>query len=546
MRRAVAAVAVALVALVVGASPAAAHAELVSTDPTTGAVLESSPEEIVLRFTEPVEVQPGGLRVFDAAGDRVDDGGVESDGDLVRLPVDLAAGGYVGTFRVVSTDGHPIGGGIAFRVGAEAEEVDPSLFDELLTGQGSDRAVGAAAAIFRFLAIVGFVVLVGGGLFASWLWRGGADDRRVRRTLVGALVLLAVSTLALAGLHAADVAGLGVADALRPSVVGEVVDGRYVLLSLARLLLLVPAAFLLVALFRGAGGRAWWRAAAAGIATGLALVTALNGHAASGRWQAGAVVADIVHLLAGAAWLGGLALVVGALLPRHDEEEATAVVPRFSRLALWAVVVVVGTGTFQGIRQVGGFHGLDTTYGRLLLAKVVAVGGLVALAALARQVVRHRLGEEGGVTELRRAVGIEAVVAIVVLGVTALLVDATPPRSEVLEPVSASQVVDGVVVDLEVVPAVAGPNDVHVDAQAPTARLTGTLEATAELSLPDSELEGVEVPLVAAGRGHWPAYDFDIPIAGDWVLDVRIVRAERFVEARFEVPVPVSRRSRRT
>lgn len=539
MRRALAGLGIVVAAVLGAAAPAAAHAELVGTDPSSGAVLESSPAAIVLTFSEPVEVQPGGIRVFDARGDRVDDGGVERDGSDVVLPVDLDDGGYVVTYRVVSTDGHPIGGGLTFRVGQQAEGVDPSLVDELLTGQGTDRGVGVAAALLRVVAIASLVVLVGGALLAACLWPGATADRRVRVALAAAAVALAAATLVLVGLHAADVAGLGLADAVRPGVVGDVLDGRFALLSIARALLLVPAGFLLVALFRGAGPTAWWRAAAAAVAVGLAVVTALNGHAASGRWQGAALVADVLHLLAGAAWLGGLALVAGALLRRGDDDdgEVRRVVPRFSRLALWAVVVVVATGAFQGLRQVGGLDGLDTTYGRLLLAKVIAVGGLVALAALARQVVRNRLDHEGGVGELRRVVGIEAVVAVVIVGVTALLVDATPARSKVLEPVSASRVVDGVVIDLEVVPAQAGPNDVHLYAQDPAAGLTGTFEATAELSLPGSDLEGIQVPFVQAGRGHWSAYDFDIPIRGEWVLDVRVVRGDSFVEATFDVPI---------
>ena len=522
-------------AVVATAAPAAAHAELSGTEPPAGAQLETSPEAVVLTFTEPVEAETGAVQVFDGDGDRVDDGDVQGDGSAVRLPVDLDDGGYVVTYRVVSVDGHPISGGFTFRVGQEAEEVDQTLVEELLAGQGSDTGVGAAAAVVRVLAFAAIVLLVGAAFTVAVLWPAGADDGRARRLLTGSLGVLAVATAVGIGLQASDVAGLGLADAVRPSLVADELGRRYGLLSLARLLLLVPAGFLLVALFRGAGRAAWWRASAAAIAVGIAVVTALNGHAAGGRWQAAALVADVVHVLAAAAWLGGLALLVVAVLRRDDD--VPSVVPAFSRVAFLAVVVLVATGSFQGYRQVGSIDGLDTTYGRLLLGKVLAVAGLVALAALSRQIVRHRLGEEGGVGELRRSVGIEAVLAVVVLAVTALLVDATPGTATVLEPVSVTKVVDGVVIDVEVVPAQAGPNDVHVYVQDPEAGLTGELEAEAVLSLPAEGLEEVTVPLVRAGRSHWSAYDLDIPIAGDWVLRVRVLRSDSFVEA--ELPVAV-------
>lgn len=524
-----------LAVAVATAGPAAAHAELTGTDPPAGAQLERSPEEVVLTFTEPVEAQTGALQVYDGDGERVDDGDVRRDGSTVRLPVDLDDGGYVVTYRVVSVDGHPISGGFTFRVGEEAEEVDTTLVEELLAGRGSDAGVGAAAAVTRFLAFAAIVLLVGGAFTVAILWPAGAADGRARRLLLGALAVLAVATVAGIGLQAADVAGLGLGDAVRPSVVGDELGRRYGLLSLARLLLLVPAGFLLAALFRGAGRAAWWRASGAAIAVGIVAVTALNGHAAGGRWQAAALVADVVHQLAGAAWLGGLALLVVAVLRREDD--VPSVVPAFSRVAFTAVVVLVVTGSFQGYRQVGSIDGLDTTYGRLLLAKVLAVAGLVAVAALTRQIVRHRLVEEGGVGELRRSVGIEAVLAVVVLAVTALLVDATPGTASVLEPVSVTKVVDGVVIDVEVVPARVGPNDVHIYVQDPEAGLTGELEAEAVLSLPAEGFEDVAVPLVRAGRGHWSAYDLDIPIAGDWVLDVRVVRSDSFVDAQLPVEV---------
>jgi copper transport protein len=336
-------------------------------------------------------------------------------------------------------------------------------------------------------------------------------------------------------MQAADVSGLSLADAFRPSVVADELGRRFGLLSVARLLLLVPAGFLLVALFHGAGRSAWWRASGAAIAVGIAVVTALNGHAASGRWQEAAMVADVVHVLAASAWLGGLAILVVAVLPR--EEHVGDVVPGFSRLAAVAVAVLVVTGSFQGYRQVGSINALDTTYGRLLLAKLLAVAGLVAVGALSRQVVRHRLVEEGGVDELRRSVAVEAVLAAAVLVVTSLLVDAVPARARSIEPVSLSRVVEGVVIDVEVVPALAGQNDVHLYAQDPSAGLTGELDATAVLSLPSAGFENVAVPLVPAGRSHWSAYGLDIAVAGDWVLQVRIVRPDSFVETEFAVRI---------
>jgi copper transport protein len=71
---------VALVALAVtamglaSAAPASAHAIVHSTSPKGGATVAEPPDQVVMRFNEPVEIAFGAIRVFDGAGRRVDEG----------------------------------------------------------------------------------------------------------------------------------------------------------------------------------------------------------------------------------------------------------------------------------------------------------------------------------------------------------------------------------------------------------------------------------------------------------------------------------------
>ena len=138
----------AVVLLLLAAAPAGAHAELVQSDPAPGAVLARPPEQVKLTFTEDVDVTGGAIRVFDADAERVDSGGVESTGRTVTLPLpSLDDGSYVVTWRVTSTDAHPIRGAFTFQVGqggagATSREVQ-GLADRLLAEQGGDQVVGA-------------------------------------------------------------------------------------------------------------------------------------------------------------------------------------------------------------------------------------------------------------------------------------------------------------------------------------------------------------------------------------------------------------------
>ncbi|MCI3274578.1 copper resistance CopC/CopD family protein [Streptomyces cylindrosporus] len=118
-------------------------------------------------------------------------------------------------------------------------------------------------------------------------------------------------------------------------------------------------------------------------AVGLALTWALAEHASAGIQVPVAVVSSVLHLLAMAVWLGGLAAL---LILLRGTDVSAAVVARFSRLAFASVTVLVVTGVYQSWRGLGSWSALTgTTYGRLLLAKVAAVVLLLALAGMSRR-----------------------------------------------------------------------------------------------------------------------------------------------------------------
>ncbi|HEY9011808.1 MAG TPA: copper resistance protein CopC, partial [Devosia sp.] len=92
-----------------------AHAQLLSTEPADSAVLEMAPKTLTLRFNEPVSplrftlVGPDGIAVAVEAS-----GGTDI---AVQLPPALATGTHLLSWRVVSIDGHPIGGSLVFSIG---------------------------------------------------------------------------------------------------------------------------------------------------------------------------------------------------------------------------------------------------------------------------------------------------------------------------------------------------------------------------------------------------------------------------------------------
>ncbi|NSC22633.1 hypothetical protein FM076_16225 [Streptomyces albus subsp. chlorinus] len=120
------------------------------------------------------------------------------------------------------------------------------------------------------------------------------------------------------------------------------------------------------------------------MAAGLAATWAMAEHASTGLQTALAMPVDVLHLLAVALWLGGLAALFCLL--RWGPSPSRTVVLRFSRTAFVCVTVLAATGLYQSWRQVGSFSALTgTSYGQLLLVKAVLVAALVGVGWFSRR-----------------------------------------------------------------------------------------------------------------------------------------------------------------
>ncbi|MBP2707019.1 CopD family protein [Microbispora sp. RL4-1S] len=121
------------------------------------------------------------------------------------------------------------------------------------------------------------------------------------------------------------------------------------------------------------------------LVTGFGLLPLpVTGHASNWYWHDLSMVSMELHVIGAAAWTGGL-LSLAVLLSR-DRELLARTLPRFSRLATWALIVVALSGLFNGavellLSPLEPFpQSLVTTkYGWLVLAKTLLIG-LVAVA----------------------------------------------------------------------------------------------------------------------------------------------------------------------
>ncbi|WP_230195306.1 copper resistance protein CopC [Streptomyces sp. NBC_00080] len=376
-----------LVLLLLGGGPVSAHAALRGADPADGSVVKTAPDAITLTFTESVGLLDDSFRVFDPDNRRVDTGRAghadgRADTARIKLPAKLGTGTFTVAWRVVSADSHPIAGAFTFSVGT------PSATPPALPGTSVENpATGGLFNIGRYLAYLAAALLVGTAAFIAVC--RPPDVRPLRRLLLAGWWALAGSTVFLLLLRGPYETGTGPAQALDPSGLTRTLGTRPGLALVARLALLAAAAALLLWQRKALGeGKRPSRAAlltGATLATGLALTWAGAEHASAGIQVPVAMTSTVLHLLAMAVWLGGLASLLTLF---YRASVPSRVVGRFSQLAGLSVTVLVVTGVYQSWRGLGSVAVLtDTTYGRVLLAKLVAVTLLLLVGARSRRTV---------------------------------------------------------------------------------------------------------------------------------------------------------------
>jgi copper transport protein len=135
-------------------------------------------------------------------------------------------------------------------------------------------------------------------------------------------------------------------------------------------------------------------------------------------------------------------------------------------------------------------------------------------------------------------VWIEVGIAVAVLAVTALLVNAAPARDANSGPWIGYIKTPTLWFDTTVVPARVGPNDIHFTAVTPGGAQQDVLEMTAEATDRDRDLGPIEIPLRRLAPGHYFSPGFRFPFAGDWEITVKALVGEtEQVTGSAEIPI---------
>ena len=437
-----------LVALLVFPVALLAHARLTASTPSDGETLSSGPTAIRLTFSERPSIAIASV-VLVVGNDSLQLAPLSidtADRKTVIAPVGraLAPGSYQVVWRVSSRDGHPIRGAYSFAVrngtdsvitGVQPKVPAPSIDQGSETSRTSIAFGGAIGAILiRWISFISIFLVIGAVTFRKLVLEkmnpGGSDTFvEIASTNAATLGLSAavgsvLATLLKVARESSDMPDVSVSTLLLGSGWG-IAMFAHLLAGLAAV-----AAFRSAHSAKAATRRTAW-SLAFGAAMILGITPAFGGHAIAGDRAWLAVPADIVHVIAGSAWLGTLAviLVVGipAALKTPDDSRPGARVARlinvFSPLALICGGSVVATGVGASVIRLSRLDALWTTpYGVILLIKLIFVVFLFAAGAWNWRRLKPRLTGDDAISPLRSSAWLEVLLSGIVLGFTAILV----------------------------------------------------------------------------------------------------------------------------
>ena len=524
MRGLLAALVAASVLILMGGA-AAAHANYVKSNPASDARLTKPPTDVRVTFSETPDARGSDVAVLDVNANRVDKHDVtlvSDEPNTLRVSLGtIGDGGYIVSWTTVSAvDGHETKGAFAFAINAPLpaiKDIGPSA--------PPPTALEIAGRAFSY---AGMALLTGLAFFTMFI-RIPADDAETRRerrlVIVGGAALVAGSALLVLN------QGTNIPGRLLLLLALRAFAGVVALLSLA-----VPPRFL-PADARREG------IAFLGLAAGLT-ATLVSHAAASG--DLGSVAVDYLHVIAISIWSGGVVAFSYVAMPsaaNADPRQLGATIWRFSLTALVAVAVIISTGTWAAFDRLVLIEDLvETPYGIALLAKIVLLGGLLALGALNLLVwgPRMRRGLTSSAQFWRGVIGETALFAGVLVA-AAFLTSFAPPAQANGAAFDETKHISGIRIELLTATTLPGRNRFVVRVQQGLTPISGAEKVALRFTMVEHDMGEQELVATERATGEYVAEGSPTAMLGTWKVQVIVRLAGRpDITALFTVPVSQS------
>ena len=537
-----------------------AHPFTEETIPSLASNAPTGTSEVIVFFSEPVDINFSEIKVIDSNGNQIDNKDTnyyEDELSLIVTTPPLEDGVYTVTTKVLSkVDGHLVPNAFLFAVGNIV--IDPALLEL----ENTSELVFLPEAGARFPGIVGQTIVLGVVIASLIIW-GTQNKQSIREELekienIHHGKFMSITGIGLGLIFISDILMIVVQTIRLETSPLDAIQTDFGNIWAIRMVITI----ILLGIWFGLDRKKILskKNQIPLLIASLALIatSSLIGHgAASGETPA--LILDYIHNLVAAVWIGGIFYFVFTLLPTFSqlkesnrEKMSLVLIPRFSIAFIIAIGIVIITGpTLMWFLESDVGLITESVYGQLILIKIaiaaimVVLGGFFQFRLQRNAEKNFSSGKISVHKKLKRTLKIDAVLGIILLGIVALLTNGTLPAGEIQQ-VDAQEIVYGfktieftenVKFDIDITPFSSGTNTILIKTSDFEGNpLNDSNQVKVKISNPSKNISPIEIPMEIIKQSENRPVEFQGEVtfgfSGEWLVEVEAQRTENANESK--------------
>ncbi len=533
---------------VFGIPLAYAHPIILESSPAQSASAPVGTTQIVIHYSEEVEIDFSVIIVLDSNGNQIDNKDTryfDDESSLVVTTPPLEDGIYTVTSKVLSkVDGHLVPEAFVFGVGNVS--VPPPKQKDVT------ESIYFPEAGARFPGLVGQVIVLGSVISSLVIWKTSQRKTLIKENLADLQKFYhakfsSITGIALFLVFASNILMLVVQTIRLETSAASVLQTSFGSIWILRMAITV----ILLAIWFLMENKTSLSSKKQGLILGLSLVligtTTIIGHGTASE-QLSAVIIDYIHNLIASVWIGGVIFFGFILLPAFTKLDGNkkelitlSMIPKFSSIIIISLGVLMITGpTLLWILEDDLVALGQSYYGFLIIAKIAVASAMVALGGYNQFKIQRpaeaALKSDSVVVhkKLKRSLKTEAVLGVILLGVVALLTNSSLPTTQTQQATAqvsyglqTAEFSENVKFDVNIEPFGSGANIISISAFDSNGNpLDDLSDIKVKISNPQKNIVPIEIPLTKSENE--PKYEGDVTFgfSGKWNIEVEAQRTQ--------------------
>lgn len=538
---------------------AAAHPFTEETIPSLSSNAPAGTSEVIVFFSEPVDIDFSEIKVFDSNGNQIDNKDTnyhEGELSLIVSTPPLDDGVYTASVKVLSKiDGHLVPSAFLFGVG-------DVIVKDIALPDSKTEIIFLPEAGARFLGIVGQTIVLGSVIASLAIW-GTQNKQLIREELEKIEIFhhgkfMSITGIGLILVFISDILMIVIQTIRLETSPIDVIQTYFGTIWLARMIITVILLGIWFGMDRSRILSKKNQIPMLAVSLALIATTSMIGHgAASG--EIGALVLDYIHNLVAAVWIGGIIYFVFTLLPTFSqlkeanrEKMSLVLIPRFSIAFIITVGIVIITGpTLMWFLESDIGLITESVFGQLIILKIaiaaimVGLGGFLQFRIQKNAEKNFSSGKIQVHKKLKKSLKIDVVLGILLLGIVGLLTNGTLPAGEI-QKVDAQEIVYGFKTieftenskfNIDISPFSSGTNTILVKVSDFDGNpLHDSNQLKVKISNPSKNISPIEVTMQLVKQEENKPNEFQgeltFGFSGEWLIEIEAQRTESANESK--------------